>query len=94
MNWVQWMIRILTVAPIVVAGIEAIHTEAKSGAVKKQMAMDALGLSAGVAQLFVPDNLKPAAQAASQLASQTIDGLVTVMNATKGQLPPAPAPTE
>lgn len=67
--------------PIIVAGIEHIHGEA-SGATKKQMAMDALGLASYTAQAVLPEH-SAAAQAATALASQTIDGVVAVMNAAK-----------
>jgi hypothetical protein len=88
--WLQFLIRSLSSVPLIVAGIEAIHGEALRGAEKKQMAMDALGLSSFVASMIDPQHTA-IITAASQLASQTIDGVKAVMNASKEL--PAPIQT-
>jgi hypothetical protein len=82
MNWMNLVIRALTNIPLIVAGIEHIHGDAKSGAEKKQLAMEALGLASIVAPQIDPGD-QPMIDAAAGLASQTIDGVVAVMNAGK-----------
>lgn len=87
-----WMIKLLSLIPYVVSGIEQIHGDAKSGAEKKQLAMEALGLSANVALNADPKD-QAAITAATALASTCIDGVKNVYNAvTKPALAPAPAP--
>lgn len=90
--WLQYVLRVLTLAPAIVAGIEHIHAEAP-GATKKQMAMDALGLAYGTASAVLPQD-QTAIDAATSLTSNVIDGVVSVFNATGifKTLPPAPAP--
>jgi poly-gamma-glutamate capsule biosynthesis protein CapA/YwtB (metallophosphatase superfamily) len=79
-KWLTLLFKIMQMAPIVVAGIEQLHGE-KDGATKKQLAMDALGLASAVAMNVLPDDQKPAAAAATQLASNMIDGVVSTFNA-------------
>lgn len=78
MNWLALVIRGLQLAPLIVAGIEHIHGEAP-GATKKQMAMDALQLATGSAEVMLPQ-YAAAADAASALTSNVIDGIVDVYN--------------
>jgi len=78
-----WMIKLLSLIPYVVSGIEQIHGDAKSGKEKKQLAMEALGLAAAGATAIAPANDDPAIQAATALASMTIDGVKSVYNASK-----------
>jgi hypothetical protein len=89
LNWLQYLIRALSLVPYVVSGIEQIHGEAKSGTAKKQLAMDALGLSSTVAKQMSPEHAE-AADAAAQLVSTAIDGTVAVMNAARGLQTPSP----
>jgi len=86
----KWLIQMLGLIPYLVSGIEQIHGEAKSGADKKQMAMEALNLSANAALSLDPAQA-PVIQAAAQLASLTIDGVKAVYNAAKDAkaMPPA-----
>jgi len=84
--WLQYLVRALSSIPIIVAGIEHLHGESKSGAEKKQMAMDALGLSAYVADAVNPEN-RDIIESATSLASRTIDGVVSVMNTAKESVP-------
>ena len=86
-----WMIKLLALIPYLVSGIEQIHGDAKTGAEKKTLAMESLGLASGVAGALAPADDNPAIAAATALASQTIDGVKTVYNAVK-QKPSAPAP--
>jgi len=94
-NWIKMLMSLFQVTPLIVAGIEKVHADA-SGATKKQMAMDALGLATGVASSVLPGQA-PAIAAASQLASDVIDGVVATFNAAgifQGHTtsPPVPAP--
>lgn len=86
-----WLIKLLSLVPYVVSGIEQIHGDAKTGAEKKQLAMEALGLASAGAESIAPASTDPAIAAATALASQTIDGVVSVYNAAK-QPAPTPAP--
>ena len=65
----------LAYIPVIVAGIQAIHGEAKSGADKKQMAMDALGLATATAAAVDPGD-QAMIQASSNAASTLIDTVV------------------
>lgn len=78
MNWLSYLMRALQLMPLIVAGIEHIHGEAP-GATKKQMAVDALQLATGSAEVMLPQ-YAAAADAASQLTSGMIDGLVDVFH--------------
>lgn len=84
----NWLARILQLIPFVVAGVETMHKDAK-GATKKQMAMDALGIASAAAEAGLPSQT-PAIQAATQLTSSVIDGVVSFNNAA-GIFPPKTA---
>ncbi len=91
----------LPLIPSIVQGIESIHGNALAGADKKTLAMQSLGLATAVSDAVAPE-FKTEADAASQLASTTIDAVVAAFNAAgwAGQtlpvIPPAavapPAP--
>lgn len=81
-DWAGFAVRILTNVPVIVSGIEQIHGQAKSGAEKKQLAMEALGLAYGTASVSDPGH-QPIIDAAATMASQAIDSVVSVMNAAK-----------
>jgi hypothetical protein len=87
-----WLTRTLGSIPYLVSGIEQIHSEA-SGATKKQLALDSLGLAINVTGAIDPA-LDPALVAATSLISSTIDGVKAVYNAAKNKpaAPAAPAP--
>lgn len=89
----QWMVKLLSLIPYLVSGIQQIHGDAKSGAEKKQLALEALGLAAAGAEGIAPASDDPAIAAATALASTTIDGVKAVYNAAKGNVQPAPKPT-
>jgi hypothetical protein len=91
--WLAYLMRALTSLPYIIQGIEAIHGNAKSGAEKKQLALDALGLASVVDQTIDPSHAQ-AAQAATQVVSQAIDGIVAVANAAKEMpvIPTVPVP--
>lgn len=89
MNWLTYVMKALSLVPYVVHGIESIHGDAKSGAEKKQLAMESLGLAESVAGVVDPEH-QPAIDAATSLVSNAIDGTVAVMNATKSVSSNAP----
>jgi hypothetical protein len=90
-NWLALVSKLMAAAPVAVVGVEAIAGE-KDGATKKQMALDALGLSSEVASLATPEN-KPMIDAATTAVSNAIDGIVTVAN-TAGDFNKAVAATQ
>ena len=77
-NWLTLISKLLSAAPVAVVGVEALAGE-KDGATKKQMALDAVGLSSAVAGLVTPEN-KPMIDAATTAVSNAIDGIVSVAN--------------
>jgi hypothetical protein len=79
-----WMIKLLSLLPYVVSGIQQIHGDAKSGAEKKQLALEALGLSTSAAAAIDPAQA-PVIEAVKDLASNAIDGVKSVYNASKKQ---------
>lgn len=93
-NWLGYLIRALSSVPVIVAGIEQIHGDKITGATKKQMALEALGLAGAVGPIVDPVHAQ-AMQVATGVISQAIDGAVSVMNAanagqtTKAIAPPA-----
>ncbi len=89
MNILAHLLSILPMVPAIVQGIEVIHGNALNGAAKKDLAMQALGLSTAVAQQALPEQ-KPAIDAATNLASTTIDGVVALLKATGAMPKPAP----
>lgn len=91
MDWLKLALRILQTAPLVVAGIEQLHGSA-SGESKKKMAMDALSIAHAVAHDVLPEQ-QAAIDAATELTSNVIDGVVSTFNAAKVfPLPAAAAP--
>lgn len=71
--------KFIPVVQYVVAGIEQIHTDA-SGATKKQLAQEALGLAVGTAQSVLPGDA-PLIQLSGQAVSTMIDNSVALFNA-------------
>lgn len=80
----------LPILPSIIANIQRIHGNALDGASKKELAMEALGLSEAVAATALPED-QLAIQAATELASNSIDGFVKLLHATKKM--PKPLPT-
>lgn len=92
MNWLVWTLKILSVVPGVVMGIERMTTGVKQGATKKELAMTALGLSYGTASAVLPEH-KEAIEAATVLAGNAIDNFVALQNAiSHPAFKPAPVP--
>lgn len=81
MNWLAYLLKSVSAVPYVVAGIQQIHAEA-SGATKKQLAMDSLGLATAVSQVILPPDQAAQSQAVSTAVSSIIDNLVTAFHAT------------
>jgi formate-dependent phosphoribosylglycinamide formyltransferase (GAR transformylase) len=79
MNFAQ-ISKLLTLIPVVVAGIEQIHSSA-SGETKQQLAQDALSLATGVYSYADSKNADKA-QAVGSGVSSIIDSVVSIFNAT------------
>lgn len=79
MNLLSRIFGMLPLIPALVTGIEVIHGEAKQGADKKTMAMQALGLAVGAAETVLPGEQENI-QIAQQMASSIIDGAVALFN--------------
>lgn len=75
MNW----LKLLQFIPIIVAGIEHIHGDAKSGAEKKQLALESLGFASGLASSFLPND-KALVDSFTNLAGNAIDTTVMAFN--------------
>ena len=80
MNWIAYFLRALTLAPQIVNVVEALVTEAKSGATKKQLAMESLGVGTSIAAAIAPQHQANFA-AVSAGVSSAIDSIVAVKNA-------------
>ena len=74
MNW-SWLKIVLSLTPYIVAGVEKIAGDNASGASKKQMAEDALGIATAGAVAVDPDD-EEITQAASNVAGLVIDSTV------------------
>lgn len=76
----MWLTQLLALIPNIVAGVEKIHGDAKNGADKKTLALEALGLAVTGAAGLSPGQLQPAIGAAAKLAGNVIDGTVELFN--------------
>jgi hypothetical protein len=78
MNWLQFLLKLVTLTPTIVAGVQNLTREAKTGTAKKTLATDSLNLATGLSQILLSDNPQEQqlAQIASTLVSQTIDAAV------------------
>lgn len=86
------LLTISMLVPKVVLGIEGLITEAKSGATKKQMALDALAVATATATDALPQ-YAPLTGAAAEAAGASIDMWVAVFNRMgKFKTSPAAAP--
>lgn len=85
-TFLKYFASILPLIAPVTQAIESLVTEGKSGATKKQLAMDSLGVATAVAQTIDPNDTV-SINAAKTLASTTIDSIVAVQNALKGATP-------
>jgi hypothetical protein len=94
MNWMALVLKLVGLVPVIVSGVEAAYPHLK-GDDKKQMALDALGLSSQVATAVAPQ-YAPAIGAATSLAGNMIDGVVATFNAAGHPLfkPAAAAPAQ
>jgi hypothetical protein len=79
MNVLLKIFSLLPLIPGVVQGIEAIHGSAKSGAGKKQLAMESLGLASGVAGAVLPGD-QAEISAVTNVVSSAIDSTVSLFN--------------
>lgn len=74
------ILKLVTLAPVVVAGIEQLHGE-KDSTTKQQMAQDALTLATGVADVVLPTQ-QTTTDTVSSSVSSIINSVVSVFNAT------------
>ena len=83
-------------APYIVVGIQAIHGDAVSGADKKTLALEALGLAASTADSVLTGANKTDADEAAAVAGNLIDSIVGLFKFKGlygfGKGMPAPAP--
>lgn len=79
MNWFSRLVASLPLIPGVITAIEQIHGDAKSGADKKQLALESLGL-AGQAAAGLDPAEAPAIESITNLIGNTIDGVVSAFN--------------
>jgi len=93
MNWLSLFLSALHLVPGVVAGIENIHGSAKSGADKKTLALQSLGLASGAAAAAAPQDAT-IINAATSAVGEVIDSTVDLFNAVgwPHQAAPTPAP--
>src|ERR1051325_3455006 len=87
------MLSLIPLVPGIVQSVEMIHVAAKNGAEKKELAMASLGLATGVASVALPEE-KEAIDAATNLASNLIDNVVSFLNATKQMPKPIATPEQ
>jgi hypothetical protein len=79
MNILAKVLQVLMMVPGIVQGIEVIHGDAKSGADKKQLALESLGLAGSVAAAVAPGEQQQIV-AVTQFAADTIDKTVSLFN--------------
>jgi hypothetical protein len=97
-DWKSFSFKMLSLAPVIVAGVEQLHSAA-NGATKAQLAQGSLLLAAGVADATLPDDQKKIADAVAPVAANLISSIVDLLNATgvfqhklPGTAPIEPAP--
>jgi len=79
MNWLQYFTKSISALPYIIAGIQAIHADAK-GADKKTLALESLGLATATAGVLLPPDQAAQAQAVSGAVGSIIDNLVTALH--------------
>jgi hypothetical protein len=82
MDWNAFSLKLISLSPLIVAGIEQIHGAAISGAAKKDLAQGALLLASGVADQVLPADQQKIAAAVAAATSPLIDAIVLVFKAT------------
>ncbi len=97
MNWLVFALKALQMVPVVVAGVEAVHTNL-SGSAKKEQALTYLGLGSAVASQLDPKDTDTF-NTVNQAVGQAIDATVSIANAVgqftkKSAVAPTPAPAQ
>jgi len=91
--WLSIFLKAFSAIPYIVAGIEHIHGDAKSGADKATLAQESLGLASATASAFAPAADQQIVANFTNLASQTITAVQQAFAAsgtpTNGVVPPA-----
>lgn len=77
MNWFAFAMQVVSMIPSVVVGVQAIAHAGASGADKKQLALQSLGLAYGVGSNILPQ-FQPHIDAVTALASSAIDTAVAL----------------
>lgn len=85
-TFLKWFGTIVPLLMPITQAVEAIVTEAKAGATKKQLAMDSLQVATAVASTISPEQ-GDAIKAANALVSGAIDSIVALQNAIHGKVP-------
>lgn len=83
-KFLSWFSKIFVLILPTTQAVEAIVTEAKAGASKKQMATEALGVATAIAQSIDPNDTAKI-NAANQLVSVAIASTVALQNALAGK---------
>jgi hypothetical protein len=81
-DWKAFSLKMITLAPIIVAGVEQIHGATANGATKRDLAQGSLILASGIADQVLPDDQKKIAAAVATAAGPLIDSIVAIFNAT------------
>ena len=76
MNWLNILLRALSLVPATVSAVQVIAGENASGASKKDMALTAIQIGSGVAQSQLSMEDAQKAAAVTSIVSQTIDANV------------------
>lgn len=96
MNWLSFLLKLVSLTPTIVAGVQTITDETKDGTTKKKMATDSLNLATGLSEVLLSDNPEDQqlAAVASTVVSQTIDAAVQDHKdaGTPGFTPSTPPP--
>lgn len=79
-NLLALLSRVLSLTPLVVAGVEYIHANAP-GETKKQVAFEALSLAAQTGAAIDPDHAAPIGEITGHIGN-VIDSVVGIFNAT------------
>lgn len=79
MNWLSKLLAAITLVPGVIQGIETIHGSAKTGADKKTLALQSLGLAGAVAENLAPED-KLAIDGVTAVVGHLIDDTVQLFN--------------
>jgi hypothetical protein len=81
-DWKAFSLKMITLAPLIIAGIEQIHGATIAGADKRELAQGSLLLAAGVADQVLPQDQKAIADDVAAATGPLIDSIVGIFKAT------------